>query len=169
MKLLIILFLISLNTQAQTFDEIFRQKATQLRYLQQQIAALQLHAQTIEKANQIVNLLTSDISDINTRDLTQHASHFENLKITNPVLTPLIANISTQYQKIKILATTTAGKPTDPFMQTLLQNASQKIQILLLLNTLQLTDEQRITLLQNLKSQIDGNLRDAITIKNTKP
>lgn len=69
---------------AQTFAEWFRQKATQKKYLLQQIAALQVYIGYVSKGYSIAKKGLNTIQDIKHGDLNLHSSYFTSLVTVNP-------------------------------------------------------------------------------------
>jgi len=87
MKQLSFLFIILFSgsiCDAQTFDEWFRQKATQKKYLIQQIAALQVYLGHVQKGYNIAQNGLTVISDSKEGDLNLHRDFFSSLKNINP-------------------------------------------------------------------------------------
>ena len=87
MKRLLILLLfaiLSSGTKAQTFAEWFRQKATQKKYLLQQIAALQVYIGYVQKGYSIAKEGLNAISDIKNGEFNLHKDYFNSLKAVNP-------------------------------------------------------------------------------------
>lgn len=86
MKSLLFLFMILFANelcQAQTFDEWFRQKATQKKYLINQIAALQVYLNYVQKGYVIAQEGLTVISRIKQGDLDLHRNFFSSLKGVN--------------------------------------------------------------------------------------
>lgn len=86
MKLLLILLLIFFNPgliHAQTWDEWFKQKKTQKKYLQDQIAALQTYMATAEKGYKIVSDGIHTIANIKNGEFNLHTLFFSSLKTVN--------------------------------------------------------------------------------------
>jgi hypothetical protein len=69
---------------AQTFAEWFKQKKTQIKYLGQQIASLQVYAGYLEKGYQIANKGLTAIGDIKNGEFNLHKDYFGSLKSVNP-------------------------------------------------------------------------------------
>jgi hypothetical protein len=87
MKKLFILILfatLSTGTKAQTFAEWFRQRATQKKYLLQQIAALQVYIGYVQKGYSIAKQGLNTISDIKNGEFNLHKDYFNSLKTVNP-------------------------------------------------------------------------------------
>lgn len=76
----------SLSAQAQTWDEIFRQKKTQKKYLLQQLAALKLYADYLKKGYNIANTGINSIKGFTNGEFHLHADFFNSLKNVNPAL-----------------------------------------------------------------------------------
>ncbi len=87
MKKLLVFILISVfltSVDAQTFGEWFRQKATQKKYLLQQIAALQVYIGYAQKGYSIAHDGLNFIGDLKKVDFNLHADYFNSLKAVNP-------------------------------------------------------------------------------------
>ena len=83
--ILLILFSLSLSTgHSQNYDEWFRQKKTQKKYLLQQIAALQTYIGYAEQGYAIVTGGLNAISDIKKGDFSLHNNYFNSLSSVNP-------------------------------------------------------------------------------------
>jgi hypothetical protein len=74
----------TVSTQAQTYAEWFRQKATQKKYLLQQIAALQVYASYLAQGYKIAKDGLNTIQDFKKGDFTLHSNHFTALLTVNP-------------------------------------------------------------------------------------
>jgi hypothetical protein len=72
------------EVNAQTFNELFSQKATQKKYLLQQIAALQVYISYAKKGYNIVSGGINTIRDIKKGELNLHNTFFNSLKSINP-------------------------------------------------------------------------------------
>lgn len=72
------------SLSAQTFAEWFRQKATQRKYLLQQIAALQVYTGYVSKGYSIAKKGLNTIQDIKHGDLNLHSNYFTSLITVNP-------------------------------------------------------------------------------------
>jgi len=71
---------------AQTFAEWFRQKATQKKYLIQQIAALQVYIGYVSKGYSIARQGLNTIQDIKHGDFDLHKTYFSSLVSVNPTI-----------------------------------------------------------------------------------
>src|SRR4051794_23883691 len=86
MKLLFLflaMLLISTVCDAQTWNEWFRQKKTQIRYLEEQIIALQVYGSYLQAGYKIVQGGLSTIHDIKNVDFNLHKDYFSSLKRVN--------------------------------------------------------------------------------------
>ena len=72
------------NLSAQTWAEWFRQKATQKKYLLQQIAALHVYSGYLSKGYSIAKDRLNTIKSIKNGDLLQHTNYFTSLVTVNP-------------------------------------------------------------------------------------
>jgi hypothetical protein len=70
--------------KAQTFDEWFRQKKTQIQYLTDQLAALQVYSQSLQKGYEIAAAGLKFIHGIKKGDFDLHQFYFSSLKKVNP-------------------------------------------------------------------------------------
>lgn len=87
MKKFILIILICFSAswvKSQTFNEWFKQKKTQIQYLIEQIAALQLYSQSLQKGYDITNTGLKFIHRIKKRDFGLHELYFNSLKKVNP-------------------------------------------------------------------------------------
>jgi hypothetical protein len=84
--LLSMFMLFALSLQAQTFDEWFRQKDTQRKYLVQQIAALQAYAGVLREGYRIALQGISTVEHIKNGDLGLHQAFFGSLRLAGPAI-----------------------------------------------------------------------------------
>jgi hypothetical protein len=80
----VIAVLLFYESNAQVFNEWFRQKTTQKKYLLQQIAALQVYIGYAKKGYNIVSSGINTIRDIKKGDFNLHSTFFNALKSINP-------------------------------------------------------------------------------------
>ena len=85
-KLLVIALLLSVTNSinAQTWDEWFKQKATQKKYLLQQIASLQLYANYLSEGYSIARKGLHAIQNIKQGDFNLHSDYFTSLEKVSP-------------------------------------------------------------------------------------
>lgn len=82
-----ILFLMFMaHLQAQTVQELTQQKQTQIKYLLEQIAAIQTHIGTVEKGYAVARKGLGTINDIKKGDFQLHSGYFASLSNMNPHL-----------------------------------------------------------------------------------
>lgn len=81
--------LVCADTQAQTWEEWFRQKKTQRKYLAKQIALLKIHLEYLKKGYDIAQQGLTLIGDIKDGEFGLHRSYFASLKDVNPQLARL--------------------------------------------------------------------------------
>lgn len=72
---------------AQTWVEWFSQKKTQIKYLTQQIAALEVYAGYLQKGYHIAQQGLTAISDIKNGEFNLHKDYFGSLSSVNPAIT----------------------------------------------------------------------------------
>ncbi len=79
----VLLLLLSV-VHAQTWDEIFRQKKTQKKYLLEQIAALKTYTSYLQKGYKIATDGLNTVESIKKRDFNLHGHFFASLGIVSP-------------------------------------------------------------------------------------
>lgn len=152
---------LAFKSNAQTYDELFRQKATQKKYLLQQIAALQTYIGYAEKGYSIASQGLHTISDIKHGDFNLHSTFFTSLVTVNPTVKNYIkvADIismqlaitkqvhSTMKQCIGVKLTAAEINYLNIVFNTFLDDCSKNLDELFALitdNELQLKDDERI-------------------------
>jgi hypothetical protein len=106
-KLLVITFGLCLCmscANAQTWNEWFRQKKTQKKYLIQQIAALKVYLKYLKEGYDVAKKGLGMIGDIKEGNFNDHATYFESLSLVNPSIKqsgkiPLIAQMQQQIMR----------------------------------------------------------------------
>lgn len=90
-----ILLTASGSLKAQTFDEWFRQKKTQRKYLLQQIAALQVYIGYARKGYDIASQGLGMVGKLSGSELSLHNGYFLSLRTVNPFIKrhPKVARI----------------------------------------------------------------------------
>ena len=83
-NLLAITLLFSVTAQGQTWSEWFQQKKTQIKYLGQQIAALQVYIGYAKKGYEIADEGLSIIGSIKDGEFNLHRDFFSSLSAINP-------------------------------------------------------------------------------------
>jgi hypothetical protein len=84
MLIILIGICIAVNAQAQTWDEWFKQKETQIKYLVEQIAAFRMYGSAVKKGYEVVNGGLQYIGRIKEGDLMLHQDHFISLLLVKP-------------------------------------------------------------------------------------
>jgi hypothetical protein len=84
--MLSILFLFTLTSHAQTWNEWFKQKKTQRKYLIEQIAALKVYLGYAKEGYQIVQRGLYTIDNIQSGNFNLHRDFFSSLKNVNPAI-----------------------------------------------------------------------------------
>ena len=100
----------SLRMQAQTFNEWFRQNKTQLKYLGQQIAALEAYASAVEKGYAIIKTGTGIIGNIKRGDLSLHSSYFASLMSVKPGVLAYTGTLNAQWARDQVYRLATSTK-----------------------------------------------------------
>ena len=122
MILLIMVMGFSHHLPAQTFDEWFHQKKTQIKYLLQQIAANEVYIGYLQKGYKIAESGLKAINDIKHGDFNLHNDYFNSLKTVNPKvkgMAEVAGIISLQVQIIKVAGDAIKGvKRSDQFTST---------------------------------------------------
>ena len=148
----------SIAASAQTWDEWFEQKKTQIAYLEKQIAELQIYIVDLEKGYQVVQKGMQVIHDIKQGDFNMHSSYFASLSSVNPVIgnsstvagcQSLIAQINAQIQQV-----TSAVAPSSVY------TAADKTYIAQVLQTLQTNVGANLSNLSALASGSGFSLQD---------
>jgi len=78
--------LIAGTLKAQTWEEWFQQKKTQIRYLVEQIAAYRVYVGYLEKGYSIAREGLNTINDVKHGDFSLHKGHFDSLLVVNPLI-----------------------------------------------------------------------------------
>src|SRR5690554_6386829 len=88
MKVLICILLLcfSMSSQAQTWNEIFRQKKTQKKYLLQQIVALKVYAGYLKDGYTIASKGIHSIESFANGEFGLHDAFFSSLKVVSPII-----------------------------------------------------------------------------------
>ena len=87
MKKFLLIMMMSISgflVKAQTFNEWFKQKKTQIQYLVDQIGALRVYSQSLQKGYEITNSGLEFIHGVKKGDFDLHQLYFTSLKKVNP-------------------------------------------------------------------------------------
>lgn len=99
------LILIGSESHAQTFNEWFRQKSTQKKYLIEQIAALKVYEDYVKAGYKIVRSGLDFIGDLKDGEFSLHKKYFTDLITVNPQLreySRITETISRQIELVRI-------------------------------------------------------------------
>ena len=162
------------SLSAQTFDEWFRQKKTQIKYLLEQIAANKVYIDYLQKGYKIAESGLKAINDIKHEDFNLHNDYFNSLKTVDPNvkgMAEVTGIIALQVQIIKVAGTAIKGiKASDQFTSTevsylqnvfnhLLDECAKNINALIDVVTrddLTMTDDERIKRIDGIYSDMQG-------------
>jgi hypothetical protein len=81
--LMMLMSVITSLAEAQTFNELFRQKATQRKYLIQQIAALKVYLDYLKKGYDIAKKGLDIVGDIKDGNFKSHGEYFGSFKLVS--------------------------------------------------------------------------------------
>ena len=166
MKAVLILLFSMMATvaNAQTWNEIFKQKETQKKYLLQQIAAMKMYASFLQKGYSIANKGITSIKQLSKGEFNLHQSFFTSLKMVNPAISgnPKIAQVIAWQLSISkdllALSNRTKGSATDKsyireVRLKVMKECEQDIEELLLVITsgeLEMKDDERMNRLNKI-------------------
>ncbi|HEV7333107.1 MAG TPA: hypothetical protein VGN63_18880 [Flavisolibacter sp.] len=171
MKTITIAFLLLLSgerTRAQTWDEWFRQKETQIRYLTEQLAALKMYGSTVTKGYTILKEGLHTISGYKEADVAQHRERFQSLGVVNETvknggfmkeITALRGRMVTIYEKNRRFVQTCRQYTPDEirYVRSVLEGVVKRANgawddaaLVVSDEGIQLTDDERIRRLQKL-------------------
>lgn len=74
------------TAQGQTWDEMFSQKKTQIRYLGEQLVALKLYAGYLKKGYEVVSTGVSTVKDVKNGEFDLHNAFLGSLSSVNPAI-----------------------------------------------------------------------------------
>lgn len=187
MKRMLIIILVALSfgtAQAQTFGEWFKQKATQRKYLLEQIAALRMYVGHLQESYTIARKGLTQISDIKSGELNLHTDYFSSLETVNPnvkgywkVTASLevhqqISNVSTSARQRFSLVEFFTGDEIqylDIVFDRLLEDSDKTADELIAVtsdNKLEMTDDERLRRIDNLFEELLNQYRFARTFSN---
>jgi hypothetical protein len=163
-----------LSSNAQTADEWLNQKATQKKYLLQQIAALQVYIGYAKKGYNIVTGGINTIRNIKNGDLNLHRDFFNGLKNVNPAIRRYAKVADIIAYQVKIIKQTKGTlqqiRETKQFTETemdyckqvfdnLLDECMKTVEELILVTTsgkLEMKDDERLKLIDRLYADVQG-------------
>ncbi|HLZ88892.1 MAG TPA: hypothetical protein VKQ52_16670 [Puia sp.] len=169
MKKIIVLALVMgvfVAGRAQTFDEWFEQKKTQIRYLKAQIAALAEYEGVTAKGYTIAQDGTDAISGIKQVDLQLHSDYFSSLRTVNPAIrgSPEVAGTIRLAGVIAEVAAEIGDAEVG-----LLADCAENVDLLEMLVTdgqVEMTDAERIKAIDILYARMRRLLQTAIAIRD---
>lgn len=166
--------------QAQLFNELFRQKATQRKYLAEQIAFLQLHLSTLKKGYDIAREGIGFVDQLKKGEFNLHDVFFTSLKTVTPAIrgsttvTTIVQSLATSsscltsHRKLLRSPSFAVFQPPDNLQEAIRKRFLQVEQLTLELlslitsGSLELTDDQRNQRLETLLQQcrtLENNTR----------
>lgn len=168
--------IVSASLKAQTFNELFRQKKTQIKYLTKQIAELQVYLGYVKKGYTIVSSGLNTFHNIKNGEFSLHDLYYTSLVLVNPrirnsptVLATInhlkyILKATNSLQVLLRIENLLPKTQKDYFsvcLKRLLEDIEQTHQELIELITdknLQLTDNERLDRLNNLNKRSTSQL-----------
>lgn len=178
MKHTIIILLLMLGgnfCKAQTFEEWFKQKATQKKYLIQQISALQVYSGYVQKGYSIAQKGLTTMSNIKKGDFSLHRDFFGSLKNINPKIRnyaqvadiialqiEIVQVYKATYKQVQASDLFNAGEVSYIFkvLTNLLSNCADNIDELISVTTdgeLEMKDDERLKRIDALYSTMQEN------------
>jgi hypothetical protein len=172
---------VGMGVRAQTFDEWFRQKDTQLEYLRQQIAALQTYVTVTEDGYRTVEQGTGSITVVKKEEDSLHQDYFAGLvKVRLEIgRDPVIgATKALQRQLVNLAVETNMLAKVLPdwpetlatFFQGMLTDCSNDLELLQKLTTdgqVQLTDAERLEGINVLYRRMQTRYRAGMRVRET--
>jgi len=145
---------------AQTFDEWFRQKETQIKYLVEQIGALKAYGEVINKGYDIAHNGLTNVFNSKEGDYKQHSNYFLSLWKVKPSIKSysrissilsMKADIEKQYLLIKSSATEFLNDKERTYVNSVYGNLinscndlADELKMIINNDQLQLKDDERI-------------------------
>lgn len=180
-KLIIAVFLstTAIPAGAQTFEEWWRQKDTQKKYLAEQIAALQVYISTARKGYDIAQKGLTTIGNIKDGDFHLHRDFFRSLSGVSPAVGNYVRVADIISLKVKTVRSASQGYKTakasgwirtgelDYIQKVYERLVDDCIAILSELQTLttdhrvEMKDDERLQRIDGLYNQMSGNYRFA--------
>lgn len=176
--LIIICSLLLVQTvQAQTWDEWWRQKKTQKKYLLQQIAALKIYIEYSKKGYEIAKGGLDFIGDVKNGEFNLHKGYFNSLKTINPEVahysrvaeimalqTSILKGSSSTRKQLRQSGMLTGSQLeyVGGVLDRMLANCGELLDELSLVTTagkLEMTDDQRLKRIDQIYVQMQDNHR----------
>ena len=176
-QLAIGVLLIVQQLQAQTLAEFTQQKKTQIKYLIEQIAALKVYTDYLEKGYQIAQMGLTTIHHIKIGDFNLHSDHIASFLTVNPKIrayskiadiTGLQVTILKEYKKSMAQMKSSEwfnsddiDYATNVFIKLLNDCAEQIDQLMLILsnNQVQMTDDERIKRIEKIYDTVQDQYK----------
>lgn len=166
--------------RAQTFAEWFKQGSTQKKYLLQQIAALQVFSSYLRQGYRVAHQGLGSISNSLTSEHGLHADYYNSLKVANPAVrySPQVkeilqwqADILTAFSALTRLASLSPDEQSylASVQAAVLKDCDKEIstlQSMLSDGKLQMSDADRLALLNKIHSGMADNYRFSIRFTN---
>jgi hypothetical protein len=170
--LLVLMFWVTINLSAQTFDEWFRQNSTQLKYLIAQISALDAYSTALEDGYWITGGGLNGIAGIQAEDTTMHGRHFSSLEIVRSAVRadPQVADIRQFCGTVRQLAMLIASEGTalDAVIADNLEAACEQdlgwLDVLLTDGDIALEDAERLKLIRMIYSNAKARMTFAVGV-----
>tara|TARA_R110002020_G_scaffold287146_1_gene502635 strand:+ start:481 stop:1128 length:648 start_codon:yes stop_codon:yes gene_type:complete len=180
MKRLILIFYlasISLTGNAQTFEEWWKQKDTQKKYLAEQIVALKAYGAVLKEGYEVASKGLGLVHTIQNGDYAQHETYFSSFSTVNPKLKkhPQAKSTIALYSKTRQLTleipnrifaensfTASEEKTIRHVLQSIAKDCDNiliELEILLVNDELRMSDSERAILLK----KIHGSMLEAYT------
>jgi hypothetical protein len=171
---------LSLKGVSQTFDEWFEQKKTQIRYLKEQLAALEAYAQVAEQGYRIAQTGTQWIAEIKQGDFTMHQAYFNSLLLVQPAIRgdPRVQDIIAQAQALlqvtgqcrtlagSLLAYSVAIGSVCDGLETGCRSDLDWLQELLTDGKIQSKDNERLREVGEVDHRMQDRYRQAVALRN---
>ena len=175
MKRLILIFYLvstSLPSHAQTWNEWWKQKDTQKKYLAEQIVALKAYGAVLKEGYEVASKGLGLVHTIQNGDYIQHETYFSSFSTVNPLLKkhPQAESIIALYSKTrqltlqiptKLFAENSFTASEEKIIRHVLQSIAKdcddmlaKLQILLEKDQLNLSDSERMVQLNQIHEQM---------------
>lgn len=164
------------DATAQTWNEIFKQKKTQKKYLLQQIAALEVYIGYAKKGYDILGKGIHTVKDITNGEFSLHRNFFASLAAVNPAIKGSGAVASVLDGGLALIAVLKSWKSSGLTVNdwafvslvkaNLLAECAAELEELLLVitsNKLEFTDDERLNRLERLRVSMQDKYEFALS------
>lgn len=173
--MIVLLLSVAHSISAQTWDEWFKQKTTQKKYLLQQIASLQLYANYLSEGYSIARKGLHAIQDIKQGDFNLHGDYFTSLEKVPPKIkrytrTAEIISLQINISKLVIETLKDCKKSNQltrsefdyihEVFQEVLSDCTEEIDLLIQVltnNNLSMKDDERIAAIDRIWKEMEDN------------